>query len=270
MSEHHGTTSIGGTPVPPIGVRWVLASRRGIDGGTSVGASAAPFDDFNLGGRVGDDPIAVQRNWGTVADAAGLTGGDLVLMGPVHGASVALVDRPRGTDDPVEGVDALVTTRPGIGLLAVGADCVPMAIADPVAGVIAAVHCGWMGLVAGVVDATLNVMVGSGADPARCSVLVGPSICGYHYPVPQDRHDLVNATVPSAAVYAQDGQPAVDVGIGVVAQLIARGIPRGNVAVSGGCTAGQPERWYSYRRDGITGRQGVLVTFEGDATDVLR
>jgi len=270
MTEHCGKTSIGGTPVPPIGVRWVLASRRGIDGSPSGGASAAPFDDFNLGGRVGDDPSAVQRNWGTLADAAGLASGDLVLMGPVHGASVALVDRPRGTDDPVEGVDALVTTTPGIGLLAVGADCVPMAIADPVAGVVAAVHCGWMGLVAGVVDATLNVMLGSGADLARCSVLVGPSICGAHYPVPSERHDLVRAAVPSAAVRASDGQPAVDVGIGVVAQLLDRGVSRDNVSVSGGCTAAQPNRWYSYRRDGVTGRQGVLVTFQRDDSNASR
>jgi polyphenol oxidase len=155
-------------------VSWAATGRAG-------GASAGSFESLNLAEYVGDEVQAVAENRRRLAGLVGLGTEDLAVMGAVHGAEVALV----ADAGPVEGVDALVTTSSGVALLALAADCVPLVIADSVAGVIAAVHCGWRGLGAGVVAATVSMMRGLGAT--RLEAVVGPAICAACYPVPADR-----------------------------------------------------------------------------------
>ena len=155
-------------------VSWAASGRAG-------GASAGPFESLNLAEYVGDDPFTVVENRRRMAGLVGLGTEDLAVMGAVHGAAVALVTE----GGPVDGVDALVTTSHGVALLALAADCVPLVIADSTAGVIAAVHCGWRGLGAGVVPATVAVMRDLGA--VTLEAVVGPAICAACYPVPADR-----------------------------------------------------------------------------------
>jgi hypothetical protein len=136
-----------------------------------------------------------------------------------------------------------------------GADCVPVGIMDPVAGVVGVLHCGWRGLVADIVGSTLSVMVNCGALLARCTAVLGASICGTCYPVPIERAEAVAEVDPQARGTAPDGQPCIDVGGSVARHLRRAGLVVQTVAE---CTA-ESERCFSYRRDGRTGRQGLAV-----------
>lgn len=112
------------------------------------GVSAAPYAELNLGGAVGDDSGAVRANRELAAKSLALDPDRVVWMNQVHGADAVVVDGPWG-DRPVPEVDAVVTARRGLALAVLTADCVPVLLADPVAGVAAAAHAGRPGLVAG-------------------------------------------------------------------------------------------------------------------------
>lgn len=231
----------------PTACRWGATGRSG-------GSSVSPFDSLNVSLAIGDDESAVLINRGRIAQALGAE--SLIGMRAEHGARVALVESGEGCDAP--DVDGLVTTSPGLALLAMGADCVPVGIMDPVAGVIGVLHCGWRGLVVGIVGSTLSVMVDSGAVLSRCTAVLGASICGACYPVPTERAEAVAAVDPQSRSTAPDGQPSIDVGASVARQLRRAGLV---VRTVGECTA-ESERCFSYRRDGRTGRQGLAVVIE--------
>ncbi len=229
----------------PAPCRWGATGRLG-------GVSRAPFHSLNLSLAVGDDPAAVHVNRERVMSALGAT--ELVGMRADHGAQVALVVPGEGPD--ALSVDGLVTTEPGLALLAMGADCVPAGIMDPVAGVIGALHCGWRGLVVDIVGATLSVMVEQGALLSRCTAVLGATICGQCYPVPAERADEVAAIDPDSRQTAPDGQPCIDVGGVVTRRLQREGVTVNRVPE---CTA-ESGRCFSYRRDRQTGRQGLAVS----------
>jgi YfiH family protein len=171
------------------------------------------------------------------------TGAVPVLMHQVHGADVHLVDRPRADAHP--SCDAMVTAQPGVALLARAADCVPVLLADPRTGWIAAVHSGRPGLAAGVVPATVAELRSRGAEPSVA--WIGPHVCGSCYEVPAQLQEEVVAVVPEARSTTSWGTPALDLGAGVLAQLEAAGVT--DVRAVGACTREDPG-WPSYRRDG--------------------
>ncbi|MEE1942261.1 peptidoglycan editing factor PgeF [Streptomyces sp. TRM 70361] len=225
------------------------------------GVSAAPYGELNLGGAVGDDPGAVRTNRELAAKALGLDPAAVVWMNQVHGREVAVVTEPWRTG-AAPGVDAVVTTRRSLALAVLTADCVPVLLADPVAGVAGAAHAGRPGLVAGVVPAVVAAMTGLGADPARTVARIGPSVCGRCYEVPERMREEVAAAVPEAYATTSRGTPAVDVAAGVRAQLVRLGVPeppRSRV-----CTL-ESEDHYSYRRERTTGRLAGYVWLEGGA-----
>ena len=231
------------------------APAAGFFTGRSGGASAAPYDALNLGSHVGDRPEAVADNRARLAAAAGLPEAALVVMQQVHGADVAVVDRP--VPDGVPAVDALVTATPGLGLVVLAADCLPVLLADPAAGVVAVAHAGRQGLVAGVLQAVVGAMADLGARPGRTSAVIGPAACGRCYEVPLELADAVAAVVPASRSTTRTGTPAVDLVAGARAVLQDAGV--GAVSELGGCTIEQPDRWFSYRRSGVTGRHAGLV-----------
>lgn len=232
-------------------VRWAFADR-------AQGVSSPPYDAGNLADHVGDDIDHVRANRAALGAVVGVDGAHVVSMAPVHGNGVALVDEP--LVDPVPAVDALVTTVPGIALLVLAADCVPVLLGDGGAGVVAVVHAGWRGVLSDVVGATLEAMRGLGARPERIRALVGPAICGRCYVVPRERFDAVVAVAPAAAAVATGGRPGLDLRAGVVERLHVAGVAS---SLHGGCTAESPEL-YSYRRDPVTGRHGGVVTLLPD------
>ena len=234
----------------------VLFTSRG--GAASGGSSRSPYAWANLGSHVGDDPAAVVSNRRALAEALGVPAGAMTFMHPDHGRGVATVSEPTGVTPGAEitSVDALVTSTPGIGLVALAADCVPVILVEPVTGVVAAVHSGWRGLVLDVVGAAVGQMVAAGARAQDVRAHLGPAICGSCYPVPQARADEVAQVRPEAFATAPDGQPALDLRAGIVARLGELGATS---TLFGGCTAEDPGL-YSHRRDGLTGRQGGAVS----------
>ncbi|MEU0741802.1 peptidoglycan editing factor PgeF [Streptomyces sp. NPDC006134] len=219
------------------------------------GVSAVPYEELNLGGAVGDDPAAVTANRKLAATSLGLDAARVVWMNQVHGADVAVVDGPWG-DGPVPRVDALVTAERGLALAVLTADCVPVLLADPVAGVAAAAHAGRPGMVAGVVPAAVRAMTGLGADPARIVARTGPAVCGRCYEVPEAMRAEVAAVEPAAHAETSWGTPAVDVSAGVHAQLQRLGVR--DRAHSPVCTLESHDH-FSYRRDRTTGRLAGYV-----------
>lgn len=219
----------------------------------SAGHSVGPYAGLNLGGKVGDDPAVVEENRGDLAARIGVERDHLLFMDQCHSAEVAVVDGPYA-GAPAPRVDALVTAAPGLALAALVADCTPILLWDNDSGVIAAVHSGRPGLIAGVVPAAVEAMRDLGA--ARIRAVVGPSVCGRCYEVPESMQADAARVAPSSRARSWTGTTSIDIATGVVDQLVAAGVEVGWVA---GCTR-ETEGLYSYRRDGSTGRfAGVIV-----------
>jgi YfiH family protein len=219
------------------------------------GVSAVPYEELNLGGAVGDDPGAVQANRELAAKSLGLDAARVVWMNQVHGNDIAEVDGP-WTTGPVPPVDGLVTAARGLALAVLTADCVPVLLADPVAGVVAAVHAGRPGMVKRVVPAAVDAMKSLGAEPDRIVARTGPAVCGRCYEVPEAMRAEVAAIEPAAHAETSWGTPAVDVSAGVHAQLERLGVhDRERSPV---CTRESGDH-FSYRRDRTTGRLAGYV-----------
>ncbi|GGO50679.1 MULTISPECIES: peptidoglycan editing factor PgeF [Streptomyces] len=220
------------------------------------GVSAVPYEELNLGGAVGDDPEAVRRNRELAAKNLGVDPARVVWMNQVHGRDVAVVDGPWGVDEDIPAVDAIVTARRGLALAVLTADCTPVLLADPAAGVAAAAHAGRPGLVAGVVPAAVEAMVRLGARPERIVARTGPAVCGRCYEVPADMRADVAAVEPASYAETSWGTPAVDVTAGVHAQLDRLGVSAREQSPV--CTLESGDH-FSYRRDRTTGRLAGYV-----------
>jgi purine-nucleoside/S-methyl-5'-thioadenosine phosphorylase / adenosine deaminase len=232
--------------------------------GRAGGASAPPYQSLNLGLRVGDDLRGVLGNRRRTATVLGLAGLPWAVARQVHSAVVLRValDRlgqgPPEAKPPVGEGDGLASDEPGVVLAVLTADCAPVLLADPAAQVVAAVHAGWRGLAAGVVEAGVAAMAELGADPAATVGLVGPAIGGCCYEVGPDVRAAVGDRYPGALATTRSGRPALDPAAGAVEALTRAGV--GEVRAAGECTFDQDERFFSHRRDhGRTGRQAALI-----------
>lgn len=222
----------GGRPV-----RWAATGRLG-------GASRAPWSELNLADHVGDDPVSVARNREELTAALGLRA--LVYLNAEHGAQVHSVKQPQ----VLMPGDACITGESSLGLVALGADCATVGIAGSTS--IAVVHCGWRGLVAGVMPAALAEL--AQVDPGPFSAVVGPHICANCYPVGREVWEAVRGSAPMAAVSA-DARLQIDLRSGIVEQSRPWDV---HWTVAGGCTF-ETEDLFSYRRDGVTGRHGLVI-----------
>src|SRR5215217_338369 len=191
---------------PTVTPRRVVTDRRG-------GRSRSPYDSFNLGEHVGDDPAAVAANRARVARELGVPDDRLVWMNQVHGTGVAVVDGPQ--DGAVPATDALVTATPGLVLAVLVADCVPILLADHDRGVVAAVHAGREGVRQGVLPAALSAMAGLGARARHVTALLGPAVCGECYEVPAPMQAEVARVAPAAAVPTRTGTAGLDLRAGI-------------------------------------------------------
>ncbi|MBM7775781.1 YfiH family protein [Actinokineospora baliensis] len=218
------------------------------------GASTAPYDTFNLGDHVGDAPAAVAANRDRLAAELGLPADRLVWMEQVHGRTVGVVSGP--VEDKLEATDAVVTAEAGLALVVLVADCVPVLLADPEAGVVGAVHAGRVGARVGVVPAALEAMAGAGADVRRVEVLLGPSICGECYEVPQDMQTDVEKHLPGSACRTRKGTPGLDLRAGLWRQLADAGVAR--IGIDPRCTT-EDRSLFSHRREGTTGRLAAVT-----------
>lgn len=211
------------------------------------GVSAPPFAGLNLGDHVGDAPPAVAANRQRLADRVGLP---VQYMRQVHGTRAVLAREP----GPPPEADALVTDSPGLALAVMVADCAPVLFEAPSA--VGVAHAGRGGMAAGVIDATLAAFGELGVTPGALAVTVGPCVCAGCYEVPEQLRDEVERQVPGSAARTRRGTAAIDLRAGIVGQLHRSGVI--DIAVSSRCPA-EDDEFYSYRRDGRTGRFAGLV-----------
>lgn len=233
-------------------IRRVTTTRAG-------GASEPPFASFNLGDHVGDDPGAVAANRTRLGAAIGIGAGveGIVWMNQVHGDRVVTVDGP--VEGAVDGADGVVTTRRGLALAVVTADCVPVLLSDARAGVVAAVHAGRVGAQIGIVARAVEAMQREGARAEDVSVFLGPAVSGRNYEVPDAMADEVEAAVPGSRTTTERGTAGLDLRAGIVRQLAGLGVT--SVDVDPRCTVDDPEL-FSHRRDAPTGRLASLIWLE--------
>jgi len=209
------------------------------------GASSGAFASLNLGTHVSDDLPTVLSNRALLAEEVG----PIQYMSQVHGNRVVVIEEVTD-EDPT--ADALVTGIPGVSLAVQVADCIPLLLHS--AESVAAVHVGRKGLVNGVALAALEAMRDMGSS--EITAIIGPSICGSCYEVSQEIHDEVVTLHPVAASRTPRGTPALDLPAALRAVLKSQSI---SIIDESHCTL-ENDDLYSYRRDGVTGRQAGIIS----------
>jgi polyphenol oxidase len=169
--------------------RFSMHMRHGFFGRRG-GVSQGVYRSLNCGLGSADDPARIAENRRRVAEALGGSAERLITLRQVHSAQAVVVDKPFAPGQAPE-VDGLVTNRPKLVLGVLAADCAPVLLCDPHAGVIGAAHAGWRGALGGVVEATVEAMIGLGADPSRMSAGVGPCLSQDSFEVGPDLADAV-------------------------------------------------------------------------------
>jgi YfiH family protein len=230
-------------------IRRVTTTRAG-------GVSKPPFDTFNLGDHVGDDPEAVAANRSRLAEAIGLGPDGVVWMNQVHSDHVEVVDGPGAAFD---NTDALVTATPRLALAVITADCVPVLLGDARRGVIGAAHAGRVGAAEGIVVRTVEAMVALGADVADISALLGPAVSGANYEVPYEMADEVEAALPGSLTTTARGTAGLDLRAGIARQLAGLGVKA--IDIDPRCTV-DDTNLFSHRRGAPTGRLASVVWME--------
>lgn len=229
------------------GVRHGFFTREG-------GVSQGVWASLNVGLRNGDAPEAVALNRARAAAALGLRPEQLVTARQVHGATALVVDGPWDNAAAPE-ADGLVTARPGLLLGVLSADCGPVLLADPEVGVVAAVHAGWKGALAGIVEATVAAMTGLGARPERIVAAVGPCIAQASYEVgPEFVARFAETDPTSAACFAPGSSPfkaLFDLKAYIGARLRQAGVERVELLPHDTCA--DEKRFFSFRRTTIRG-----------------
>jgi YfiH family protein len=263
----------------PAGVRALSTLRSG-------GVSLAPYASLNLGAHVGDLPEAVAENRRRLAVEAGLPA-EPVWLAQVHGATVADLDArasfgvagpavaaPPGAASaagPAAGAasvlalgpgsaDASFTRQPGRVCAILTADCLPVLLTEESGGVVAAAHAGWRGLAGGVLEATVGSLR---VPPERLMAWLGPAIGPKHFEVGAEvREAMLNEDSGAEGAFTLNarGRFMADLGALVRRRLAALGVAR--IYGGGQCTHGDAERYFSHRRDAVTGRQATLIWME--------
>lgn len=224
------------------------------------GTSKAPFDALNVGLGLGDQPDAVSVNRRRVAACLGVD--QLLFINQVHGDRILVV---RDQDDTLGGGrehasgDAMITNVPGICLAIQVADCQAVVIYDPERCVVANVHSGWRGSTLNIVGRTVETMIAEfGCNPGSLLAGVGPSLgpccaefMNYRQEIPEKywSHKLSEDHFDFWAISRS--------------QLVKAGIPHANIEISGCCTRCNPERFFSYRAERVTGRFVVAAGLLG-------
>lgn len=242
--ESHSGWIVPDWPAPER-VRAVSTTRRG-------GVSAPPYGSLNLGDHVGDAPEAVAENRRRLRQGRQLPG-EPVWLQQVHGVGVVDAATVRG---PVE-ADAAFAHHSGVVCAVMTADCLPILFCDEGATVVAAVHAGWRGLAAGVIEATVRRL---GVPARRLMAWLGPAIGPAAFEVGAEVREQFLVQGPGAAeafTPSADGRWLANIYRLATQRLAGLGIER----VYGGhwCTYSEAGRFYSYRRDGVTGRMASLI-----------
>jgi len=233
----------------PKNVRALQTTRNG-------GVSAAPYASLNLGDHVGDEPLAVERNRMLLEP---LLPSEPVWLKQVHGTVVA--DAAQAACWPE--ADALVSSRPGAVCVVMTADCLPVLLCDEQGSVVGAVHAGWRGLCDGIIESTVRAM---NVSPDTLMAWLGPAIGPQAFEVGNEvraafitkQREAAAAFVPGmAGVASTSGKWYAD--IYQLARLRLNALCITRIYGGGLCTRTDSVRFFSYRRDGVTGRMGTFI-----------
>ena len=229
----------------------------------SGGVSASPYDMLNLGAHVGDLPASVQANRQRVWADLGFSEGQVALAEQVHGDGIAAVT---AGSQPVPGVDALVTNTPNLLLMLFFADCVPVYFVDPARKAIGLAHAGWRGAAANIAAKTMQAMTAEfGCLPSSCLAAIGPSIGGDSYEVGSEVADIFRSmpgTRGASVVTPRSefsGTYNLNLRQVVFGQLLQAGLRADAIAVCDEDTLRNKRDFYSFRRDGVTGRMAAFL-----------
>ncbi|MFZ3018552.1 MAG: peptidoglycan editing factor PgeF [Gallionella sp.] len=230
----------------PANVKALQSTRYG-------GVSAAPYDSFNLGGHVGDAPLTVARNRMLLNT---LLPSEPVWLEQVHGTAVANADMAGCRVQ----ADACIARHRGSVCVVMTADCLPVLLCDEQGMGVGAAHAGWKGLATGVIEATVREMA---VEPHKLMAWLGPAIGPDAFEVGDEVRAAFVAADPSAAAAFVRGQPSkwfADIYSLARLRLNALGVTR----IYGGdrCTYREHEQFFSYRREGVTGRMGSFIWLE--------
>jgi YfiH family protein len=238
-----------------------MTTRRG-------GVSPPPWDSLNLGLASGDEPGRVEQNRARLAAAIGARP---VYLRQVHGAGVVRVDAA-SLDGPPPDADAAWTDAPGIACAVLVADCLPVLLAAPLGRAVAAAHAGWRGLAAGVLENTVQALCsGAGCDIGALVAWLGPCIGPREFEVGADvLQAFGEPAAPADSPHFRyrpraDGQPRWRADLAGLARerLLAIGLRR--ISGGGWCTVEDRSRFFSFRRDGITGRMAAAAWIRAPA-----
>jgi purine-nucleoside/S-methyl-5'-thioadenosine phosphorylase / adenosine deaminase len=218
------------------------------------GVSRPPFDTANLGGAVGDAPGAVEANWEALRRETGL---GFARVRQVHGDRVVVA---RGATEPHEEADAVVSALPGVAACVSVADCVPVLLADPRSGAVAALHAGWRGTIVRIAARGVDALVREvGASPTELVAAVGPGIGPCCFEVDRELAARFRGTLGPLVADARERGSRVDLFLANALVLREAGLLPARIEVLGRCTACDPRSFFSHRRDG--GRSGRQVGF---------
>lgn len=237
----------------PTTVRALTTTRGG-------GLSQGPYESLNLGDHVGDEPWRVAANRERLLAAAGLPA-EPVWLEQVHGCDVCRLGAEAAPTPATRRADAAVATAPGVVCAVLTADCLPVLLCDQSGTCVAAVHAGWRGLLDGVIEAAVARM---GCPPQALMAWLGPAIGPDNFEVGDEVRSAFCARSPAAAAAFRPspaGRWLADLYALARGRLDGFGVKR----VSGGdlCTLSDAERFFSYRRDGVTGRMATLIWIDG-------
>jgi YfiH family protein len=242
----------------PAGVRAVSTFRSG-------GVSVAPYASLNLGAHVGDLPEAVAENRRRLEAAAGLPA-EPVWLAQVHGTRVVDLDTAGGRQGAGDlagsagrlgPADACFARQSGRVCAILTADCLPILLAADSGDLVAAAHAGWRGLAGGVIEATVKALR---VAPGKLMAWLGPAIGPRHFEVGPEVREVLLAGDPdadSAFTANARGRFMADLSALAHRRLAVLGVRR--VYGGGQCTYADAHRYFSHRRDGVTGRQATLI-----------
>ena len=222
------------------------------------GVSGGPFESLNCSVSSGDDPALLRENRARAARAVGAAPGSLLGVTQVHGTDCVSVQHGWA---PGEGprADAMATRAPGLALGIITADCAPVLLADPDRRVVAAVHAGWRGAVAGILEATVRTMRALGAEPGKINAVIGPCIAPQSYEVGEDlRGSVLAAGADGARFFTPGKRPGhhqFDLPGYCAARL--RGCGLGAVQWLGRDTLSDPVHFFSHRRRTLAGEAAI-------------
>ncbi|MBU0499169.1 MAG: peptidoglycan editing factor PgeF [Gammaproteobacteria bacterium] len=236
----------------PAHVRAVSTTRLG-------GMSAAPHNSLNLAGHVGDDKVNVSENRRRLIQALEIPA-EPVWLNQVHGCGVAELSNRSKSQIPIA-ADAAWTDRPGEVCVVMTADCLPLLICDEAGTQVATVHAGWRGLCEGVIEAALARFH---SPTSNLHAWLGPAIGPDAFEVGPEVRAAFLALDAAAGVAFRPGQG--DKWFADIFALARQRLRKAGIeAISGGghCTFSDEEHFFSYRRDGVTGRMATLIWIEG-------